>query len=141
MSSAESVIALETAATDITRRLPAAHTWTRMLFSDKQFRASAENIVSILYSIDVPKLTDAQLEEVERLTKVSINVVETHLLLSFNHRDTVECQYYGELIDRLRGALDALDSGVQMNPALRPTEEQMLESLAKSLRATGALCS
>lgn len=132
MSVFELVEELNSAASDVTRQLPEAHIWTRW-YRETRFRAAAERFLDVLYRFDVPNLSDSVLAETERLTRVAINVLETHLLLRYTHRDTEACVYFTDLIARLRDALDALDSGLPTNPKLRPSEEELFASLASDL--------
>lgn len=125
---------LSSAADDVARNLPEAH-WLTRRYRQHRFRAAVERVIGLLYKLDVPALTDEQLREAERLTRAAVNVLEAHMLLAYTPADVADCRYCAALRDRLRDALDALDSGLPMDPAKRPSEQDILASLAADLEA------
>lgn len=139
MASTALVEQLVSAAADVTRYLPEAHVWSRWFYRDARFRAAAAHFVRLLYKLDVPRLTDSELAEAERLTRVAINVIETHMLLRYTPRDTEACRFCSDLIATLRDSLDALDAGLPTDPAQRPSEDELMESLSVALERSESL--
>lgn len=106
--------------------------WTRW-FRASLFRKAAENFARLLYSVDIDEFDDERLAEVERMTRVSINVVESHMLLRYTQRDTAECRACAVIISRLRQALEGIEAGLHPDPAKRPTRAQLLDEFAADL--------
>jgi hypothetical protein len=132
----ELVEQLHSAAEHLTRQLPEAHTVTRR-YRTLKFHGASERFLELLYRIDVQTLTDQELEETERVTRVALKIVEIHMLLRYTPTDTADCVYCTDLIHRLRGALEALESGLPTDPAKRPSDEELLSELALNLDRAG----
>ena len=133
MPTSELVLQLSSAAGDVARNLPEAHWFTRW-YREARFRAAIERVIGLLYIIDVLSLTDAQLRETERLTRVAMSLIEAHMLFHCTPADAQQCGFCTGARERLRDALDALDAGLPMDPARRPSDEELFRELAADLQ-------
>jgi hypothetical protein len=132
---------LESAAVDVTRRLPAAHTWTRrLLFRPSQLLDAGRRFLSLVYQLDVATLSDDDVLEAEKWTRVAINALEIHVMMTYGSKDVGECQMFGDVIARLRDTLQALERGLPIDPAKRPSTEQLREELNAAIRRSGIAC-
>lgn len=129
----ELVQQLRATAEDVTRQLPEAHVVTRR-YRETRFDQAIEDFLHIVFQVDPMRLTESQLEQAQRWTRVVQKAVELHMLLKFTSRDATECGIYTGLVSRLREALEALDAGVSPDPIKRPSDEQMLSMFSESLR-------
>lgn len=117
----------------VVRNLPDAHaSW--QFWRNSHFRRDVGAVVEAVYALPVEGLSDEDLEVLEKAVKYVIRVVDVHTAtLGLNVRDTVDREYFRDVIAKLSIALEGLEQGFSPDPAKRPSDDQLMDRLAAGL--------
>ena len=126
---------VQQAAWRVARHMPVAHSWVEF-WQRPRFRRAAEDFVRIVYALDVKGLSDADLQQVEELVLSGQRLIEVHMTL-LAERD--ELPVFANLVRKLRDAVDGLCQGLPPDPEKRPSDEELMERLARNLREAHAV--
>ena len=125
---------VQQAVSRVARHLPEAH-FSLEFWRPLLFRWAVERFVQVVYALDVSQLSDADLQAVEELVLTGQRVIEVHTTLRAGREDLV---YLTTIIRQLRDAVDGLQQGLPPDPAKRPSDDELMDRLARNLRAAGA---
>jgi hypothetical protein len=86
--------------------------------------------VDLLYLVRVENLTDEQMASVEIHTKSVSNIVENHMMLDCT---SLQCVPLSDAQHKLREAIYAIERGLPIDPAQRPSEDELMDQLNRRL--------
>lgn len=117
------------------RNLPEAHASWQFAWRNARFRAAIKRLDKAYATLSVEGLNDQLLDTLERSALLVVKIVEIHIShLGGSTSDTLDRQYFVEVIDRLRQAASALSEGLSPNPANRPSHDALMDRFAQGLR-------
>ena len=94
------------------------------------FRRAAERFARVVYDFNVDGLSDADLQKVEELVLSGQRLIEVHVTLRASHN---ELPVFSNIIRQLREAADGLRQGLPPDPSKRPSDDELMERLARNL--------
>jgi hypothetical protein len=116
------------------RNLPDAHASWQFSWRNARFRSAIGGIDAALYALDVERLTEAHLELIQDAVSLVIKAIEIHVSsLGSAIRDTVDREYFGRAMNRLRDAALALEQGLSPDPAKRPSDDERIDRFGAGL--------
>lgn len=115
--------------------LPEARKWVSEA-RETLFQSLCREFVSNLFRCDLKRLSDENYQLVERSTQIVLKAVELHML---SKQGAGECQPLVDIHHRLRDAVEGLDAGLPLDPAQRPSHEDLMAEFANDIERLGLL--
>ena len=116
------------------RNQPKAHASWQFAWRNAKFRRAVGRIDVAIYSLDVKGFDDEQLDLLKELALLVVKVIEIHMSgLGEALRDTVDRQYFVNIVSRLRIAAEGLEQGLPADPSKRPSRTELLDRFANML--------
>lgn len=103
-------------------------------YRKQRFAPAVEQYVRDLYQVNVDGFTDIDLQMLEQDVRAVAGTLNAYVYVEALHGSR-DHQHYKMLLTQLNEAADALSQGLSPSPAMRPSEEQMMQRLNAMLEA------
>ena len=115
------ILAVRQAAADVTRYFLADGSTATRGDGDREFKASVDAFINVLYSLDVSRFNEDHFDLVEKRLDIVITTVEIHLLDTGRPLQAADPDYC-EALEQLKTAREGIIRGYPADPSRRPTE-------------------
>jgi hypothetical protein len=133
------VTAVRRAAAEVTRYF-ATEVWpgpvavTPRGDGERAFKASVDEFIRVLYSLDVSRFHEDTFDLVEKLLDIVIPTIEIHLLDTGRPLQATDPDFC-EALEQLKTAREGIIRGYSADPARRPSRENVRDQAASRLQA------